>query len=402
MKKRNLAVLGGMVASVALVGSALPAQAFTPTISEVRYLPGPAESDWDDSWYDLALTPDASTAVFSTDSATFIVDVAANTATAIPGVSGGTYFLLDASGSYLYVVEGNDIFKVDMTSKTIVATWNDAAYDLSFDYLYFSADESSIFVLGRVGSFPNFAAAVAKVNLSTGAITQYESTNTGNYFGRAGYDATSGLMYIPTRDSATGSVRSLEVFDTAANTFTEIPWTDSGVPMDCDFQAGVLACVVEDTLVNYVATVDAAGEVASSVNVDDAVSNTDSVTLTPDGTRAYVFGDDGGLNNVEVIDVTTMSSVTVLNMLTDYQNVVRMAADAGQIWFTADYIRDYDGGYQVATFDPSTNPSGNNPQLADTGLDASTLTVMGVAIGAAGLLLLGFYVVRRRSVANAK
>jgi LPXTG-motif cell wall-anchored protein len=89
-------------------------------------------------------------------------------------------------------------------------------------------------------------------------------------------------------------------------------------------------------------------------------------------------------------------------MLTDYQNVVRMAADAGQIWFTADYIRDYDGGYQVATFDPSTNPSGNNPQLADTGLDASTLTVMGVAIGAAGLLLLGFYVVRRRSVANAK
>lgn len=397
MKKRYLAVLGGMVATVALMGSALPAQAFTPTISEVRYLPGPAEADWGDSWYDLALTPDASTAVFSTDSATFIVDVAANTATAIPGVSGGTYFLLDASGSYLYVFENNDIFKVDMASKTIVATWNDAAYDLNFDYIYFSADQSSIFVLGRVGSFPNFAAAVAKVNLTTGAVTQYESTETGTLTRRAGYDSTSGLMYIPTRDSATGLVASMTVFDTAANTFTEIPWTDSGVPMDCDSQAGVLACVVEDT-VNYVATVDAAGAVVSSVNVDDAVSNTDSVTLTPDGTRAYVYGDDGGLNNVEVIDMTTMSSVTVLNLLTDYQNVVRIAADAGQIWFTADYIRDFDGGYQVATFDAG----GSNPQLPDTGLDASTLTVTGVAIGAAGLLLLGFYVVRRRLVTNAK
>jgi LPXTG-motif cell wall-anchored protein len=88
----------------------------------------------------------------------------------------------------------------------------------------------------------------------------------------------------------------------------------------------------------------------------------------------------------------------VLNLSTEYQNVVRIAADAGQVWFTADYVRDYDGGYQVATFDAS----GSNPQLADTGLDASTLTVTGVAIGAAGLLLFGFYVVRRRSVANAK
>jgi hypothetical protein len=396
MKKRHLAVLGGVVASVALIGSALPAQAFSPTISEVRYLPGPAEADWGDSWYDLALTPDASTAVFSTDSATFIVDVAANTATEIPGVSGGTYFLLDASGSYLYVLENNDIFKVDMTSKTIVATWNDASYDLSFEYLYFSADQSSIFVLGRVGSFPNFAAAVAKVNLTTGAITQYESTNTGTLTGRAGYDATSGLMYVPTRDSAS-LVGSMTVFDTAANTFTELPWTDSGIPMDCDSQSGVLACVVDDTNF-YVAKIDAAGAVVSSVDVDSAVSDADNVTLTPDGTRAYVYGDDGGLNNVEVIDMTTMTSVIVLNLSTDYQNVVRMASEAGQIWFTADYIRDYDGGYQVATFDAG----GSNPQLADTGLDASTLTVTGVAIGAAGLLLLGFYVVRRRSVASAK
>jgi LPXTG-motif cell wall-anchored protein len=396
MKKRYLAVLGGMVASVALVGSALPAQAFTPTISEVRYLPGPAEADWGDSWYDLALTPDASTAVFSTDSATFIVDVAANTATEIPGVSGGTYFLLDASGSYLYVLENNDIFKVDMTSKTIVATWNDAAYDLAFDYMYFSADQSSIFVLGRVGSFPNFAAAVAKVNLTTGAITQYESTDTGTLIRRAGYDSTSGLMYIPTV-SADGLVGSMTVFDTAANTFTELPWTDSGIPMDCDSQSGVLACVVDDTNF-YVAKIDAAGAVVSSVDVDSAVSDADSVTLTPDGTRAYVYGADGGLNNVEVIDMTTMTSVIVLNLLTDYQNVVRMAADAGQIWFTADYIRDYDGGYQVASFDAG----GSNPQLPDTGLDAPTLTVTGVAIGAAGLLLLGFYVVRRRSVSHAK
>jgi hypothetical protein len=398
MKKRHFAVLGGMVASVALIGSALPAQAFTPTISEVRYLAGPPEADWDDSWDDLALTSDASTAVWSTSNAVFIVDVATNTATTIAGLTGGNV-LLDAVGAYAYVAEGTDVFKVDMTSKTIVATWNDAAYDLALQNMYLSADGSSLFILGPAGSFPNFAAAVAKVNLATGAITQYESTDTGNFLERAGYDTTSGLMYIPTRDSATGLVASLTVFDTAANTFTEIPWTDSGVPMGCDAQAGVLACVVEDT-VNYVATVDAAGAVVSSVDVDSAVSNTDSVTLTPDGTRAYVYGDDGngGLNNVEVIDVTTMSSVIVLNLSTEYQNVVRIAADAGQVWFTADYVRDYDGGYQVATFDAS----GSNPQLADTGLDASTLTVTGVAIGAAGLLLLGFYVVRRRLVANAK
>jgi len=396
MKKRYLAVLGGMVASVALVGSALPAQAFTPTISEVRYLAGPTDDQ--ESWYDLALTPDAATAVWSTDSGTWIVDVATNTATVVAGSSGGGELLLDASGSYAYIFENNDIFKVDMASKTIVATWNDVAYDTSAESVYFSADGSSILVLGRVGSFPNQAAAVAKVNLATGAITQHESTDTGNYIGRAGYDTTSGLLYIPTRDSATGFVASMTVFDTAANTFTEIPWTDAGVPRYCDFQAGVLACYVKTTTVNYIATVDAAGTVVSSVDVDSAVSNTDSVTLTPDGTRGYVYGDDGGFNNVEVIDMTTMTSVIVLNLLTDYQNVVRMAADAGEIWFTADYVRDYDGGYQVATFDAG----GSNPQLPDTGLDASTLTATGVAIGAAGLLLLGFYVVRRRSVANAK
>jgi len=400
MKKRYLAVLGGMVASVALVGSALPAQAFTPTISEVRYLAGPTDDG--ESWYDLALTSDAATAVWSTDSGTWIVDVATNTSTAVAGSTGGGELLLDSSGSFAYIFEDSDIFKVDMSSKVIVATWNDANYDLAVQSVYFSADASGIFAVGRVGSFPNQAAAVAKVNLATGDITQYESTDTGNYIGRAGYDRTSGLMYIPTRDSATGLVASMTVFDTAANTFTEIPWTDAGVPRDCDFQAGVLACYVKTTTVNYIATVDSTGAVVSSVDVDSAVSDTDSVTLTPDGTRAYVFGDDGGLNNVEVIDMTTMTSVTVLNLLTDYQNVVRMAADAGQIWFTADYVKDYDGGYQVATFDPSTNPSGSGPQLPDTGLDASTLTVTGVAIGAAGLLLLGFYVVRRRSVANAK
>ena len=402
MKNKSLVGLGALVASAAVLASALPAQAFTPTISEVRYLAGPTEDDWGDSWYGFALTSDAATAVWSTDSGTFIVDVASNTATTIAGSEGGNSLILDATGTYAYLAEEtggfgaqtNNVYKVDMATKAIVATWLvDTAGSNS--HMFFSADGSSLFVLGATGSWPNTEIAVAKVNLSSGAVTMYEEGNPGYYYGQPAYDTASGLIYIPTSDTATGTVWSWNVFDTASNTFSDLAWTDSGELSYCDFQSGVLACLVDDT-VDYVATIDATGGVVSSVNVDTAVSDADSVTLTPDGTQAYVYGDDGGFNNAELIDMTTMSSVLVLNMSIDYQNVVKMAPDAGQIWFTADYVRDYDGGYQVVQF---AEPKA---QLADTGLDSTATAVTAVSLGAAGVLLLGLYRARRRAATSAK
>jgi hypothetical protein len=403
MKQKSLLGLGALVASAAVLTNALPAQAFTPTISEVRYLAGPTEDYWSDSWYDLALTSDAATAVWSTDSATFIVDLASNTATTITGSDGGGGILLDATGTYAYLTEDvaslptdtSTVFKVDMATKSIVATWTDPAYNLGSPYMFLSADGSSLYLLGVTGSYPNMEHAVAKVNLSSGAITQYATGDPGYLMRQPAYDTASGLFYIPTVDTATGNVWSWNVFNTASNTFSDLAWTDSGELSYCDFQSGVLACLVDDT-VDYVATIDATGGVVSSVNVDTAVSDADSVTLTPDGTQAYVYGDDGDFNNVELIDLTTMSSVLVLNLSTDYQNVVRMAPDAGQIWFTADYVRDYDGGYQVVQF------AGPKATLADTGLDSRTTAVTTVALGAAGVLLLGLYRARRRVATSAK
>ena len=375
-------VAGVAICSLALlVSGASAAHAFIPTISEVRYLDGPA--DGGESWYDTALTSDASTAVWSTDSGTFIVDVATNSATQIVGSNGGNSLILDATETYVYLVEDRNVFKVSMATKAIVATWTDAAYTLIPSYMYLSADGASLYLLGLKGSYPNFDIVVAKVNLATGAFTEYESGNPGHYLSRAAYDTTSGLMYIPTRDIATGLDKTFTVFDTASNTFTELPWTDSGRATDCDYQSGVVACVVDDT-VDYVATIDASGAVVSSLNVDTAVSDTDSVTLTPGGTLAYVYGDNNAFNNVEVIDLTTMSSVIVLNLATEYQNQVKIAADAGEIWFTADYVRDYDGGYQVATFEEIGADSGSGEELAKTGANSEPV---GLLLTLGGLVL---------------
>jgi hypothetical protein len=383
-------VAGVAIGSLALlVSGASAAYAFTPTVSEVRYLESTGNSsDWDDSWYDLALTSDASTAVWSTDSGTYIVDVATNTATPIVGSDGGNRLILDATESFVYIAEGRNLFKVSMSTKAIVATWTDAAYTLAPSYLYLSADGASLFLVGRSGSYPNFENAVAKVNLATGAFTQYASGDPGHYMSRPAYDTTSGLIYIPTRDVATGLDQFFNVFDTASNTYTDLPWTDSGKPIDCDSQSGVVACMVDDT-VDYVATIDASGAVVSSLNVDTAVSRRNIVTLTPGGTLAYVYGDNEALNNVEVVDLTTMSSMAVLNLATRSANGVRIAADAGEIWFTADYVRDYDGGYHVATFEDIGADSGSGEGLANTGANpepVGLLLTLGGLVLAVGLV----------------
>lgn len=374
-------VAGVAIGSLALlVSGASAAYAFTPTVSEVRYLNG---TDGDESWYDTALSSNGSTVVWTADSGTYISDVATNTATRVDGIDGGTWLMFDATETFVYVAEGSNIHKVNMATKDIFATWTDAAYTLSPSFLYLSADGMSLYILGRNGSYPNFDNAVAKVHLGTGAFTQYASGDPGHFNSRAAYDTTSGLMYIPTKDTATGLDQFFNVFDTASNTFTELPWTDSGSPTDCDSQSGVVVCLVDDT-VDYVATIDASGSVVSSLNVDTAVSDADSVTLTPGGTLAYVYGDNGALNNVEVIDLTTMSSVIVLNLATEYQNQVKIAADAGEIWFTADYVRDYDGGYQVATFEEIGGDSGSGEGLAPTGANPEPV---GLLLSLGGLVL---------------
>jgi hypothetical protein len=374
-------VAGVAIGSLALlVSGASAAYAFIPTISEVRYLDGP---DGDESWYDTALSSNASTVAWTTDSGTYISDVATNTATRVDGIDGGTWLMFDATETFVYVAQGRNIHKVNMASKEIAATWTDAAYTLAPSYLYLSADGTSLIIIGRNGSYPNFENAVAKVNLASGAFTQYASGDPGNFMSRPAYDTTSGLIYIPTRDVATGLDQFFNVFDTNSNTFTDIPWTGSGMPIDCDSQSGVVACLVNDT-VDYLATIDASGAVVSSLNVDTAVSSTDSVTLTPGGTLAYVYGDNGAFNNVEVVDLTTMSSVMVLNLATEYQNQVKIAADAGEIWFTADYVRDYDGGYQVATFEEIGADSGSGEELAKTGANSEPV---GLLLTLGGLVL---------------
>jgi hypothetical protein len=236
------------------------------------------------------------------------VDVATNTATTINGSDGGGVIVLDATETYAYLAERaggfgvytEKVYKVDMATKAIVATWTvDTAGSNS--HMFFSADGSSLFVLGTSGSWPNTEIAMAKVNVSSGAVTMYEEGNPGYYYRQPAYDTASGLIYIPTVDTATGNVWSWNVFNTASNTFSDLTWTDSGELSGCDFQSGVLACLVDDT-VDYVATIDATGGVVSSLNVDTEVSDADSVTLTPDGTQAYVYGDDGNLNNAELIN----------------------------------------------------------------------------------------------------
>ena len=83
MKKKLLIGLGALVASAAVLASALPAQAYTPTVSGILYPPG---VDPGDTWVGGAVTSDAKTYVV-TDSnnpvGLWVIDVASNTATAV-------------------------------------------------------------------------------------------------------------------------------------------------------------------------------------------------------------------------------------------------------------------------------------------------------------------------------
>jgi hypothetical protein len=160
----------------------------------------------------------------------------------------------------------------------------------------------------------------------------------------------------------------------------------------CDSQSGEVVCIVSDT-VPYIATIDASGAPIAQLALDPAVSTIFRVTLTPDGSKAFVFGTNGGLGNIEPVDLATMSSLGIINTDLDTPNVVKMAPDAGQIWFTAKRFKDSNGGYQVLE-DPALIPQ---QSLALTGVDASAVTMTGTGILLVGFGFLIIVILRRRA-----
>ncbi len=393
MKKKLLVGVVSAAATIALLAIGMPAQAFTPTLSEVRVLNGPPS---DASIDGLAITSDAQTAVVVSDRRAWVVDVTSNVATEITGLTMASRVIMNSAETFAYVATGQfKVSKVDVATAAVVDTWTDATLGFFVEQMFLSADGLNIYAVGVSGSFPNIQPGVVKLDLTSGVISKFDAVNLG-VLRQAAFNAESGEIFIPYSSVAT----SFAVFDTASDSFTDIPWAAAGDLTGCDWQAGTMACLVEGT-VPYVATVSPSGAVESSLDVDVAVSNLVDIRVTPDGMRAYVLGDNGGFGAVQAVDLTDMSSVLVLDTLLEYPEVVALAPDAGQIWFYAYYAEDYNGGYQVVQF---ADPTGDEPQasLADTGVDASVAGVTAVVLCGVGVLLLGLYVARRRMSANVK
>jgi hypothetical protein len=378
---------------VALIGTALltlvalPAQAFTPTLSEVLYLPGVDPSgDFDD----LALSADATTALVISDGSAWVVNVTADSATEITGLDNPDRSILDGTATYGYITGGNDqVFKVNMATAAVVATWDDPALTFYGGDLYWSADGAHIYMVGGEGVYPNWQVAVAKITVATGAISQYTWSDLGYMPRQAAFDSEAGKIMIPYRDTATGLDVGLVMFNTTSNTFTDAPWVGDGQPIACDSRSGVVGCVVDDTN-DYIATINDSGAIVETLTLDSEVSDADTVGLTHDGALAYAYGSNGGLSNVEAVDLGSMTSVDIFNLSTEYTNQIRLAPDARQIWFTADYNADYDGGYQVVQYaDPNAGSGGSGEELAPTGgnaLIAGALAALSALALTAGLL----------------
>jgi hypothetical protein len=394
MKKKLLVGVGSAAATIALLAIGMPAQAFTPTLSEVRVLNGPPS---DESIDGLTITSEAQTAVVVSARRAWVVDVTSNVATEITGLTMASRVIMNSAETFAYVATGQfKVSKVDVATATVVDTWTDATLGFSVEQMFLSADGLNIYAVGVSGSFPNIRPGVVKLDLTSGVISKFDAVNLGA-LRQAAFNAESGEIFIPYSLSST---TSFAVFDTASESFTDIPWAAAGDLTGCDWQAGTMACLVEGT-VPYVATVSPSGAVESSLDVDVAVSNLVDIRVTPDGMRAYVLGDNGGFGAVQAVDLSDMSSVLVLDTLLEYPEVVALAPDAGQIWFYAYYAEDYNGGYQVVHF---ADPTSDEPQasLADTGVDASDGVVTAITIGTLGVVLVVLHLVRRRTAANAK
>jgi hypothetical protein len=378
-----------VIGALAITSIGLPAHAFTPTMSEVRFISGPAS---DDSLDGLALTSDAAAAVVLSGGDAWVVDVATNTSTSISTPYFAHSLIIDDSDTFAYIAESAGTYptytyqvsKVSLSNATVVSTWPDADFTFAPQHMFWSADALHIYMVGNVGNYPNYSVAVAKLNVGTGAITQqvWGDGDPGYRANQPAFDTVSGKIMIPYSDVDTGLVTGFTVYNTATDTVTDIPWVGDSALIACDSQSGVVACLVDDTE-PYIATINSSGAVVTSLDLNSAVVDAQYVRLTPDASQAYVYGEDGdsSVGNVEVIDLTLMSSVMVFYTTMDYPNLVVMAPDAGQIWFTADYIEDYNGGYRVVQFaDVNLADTGPNPAIGGA---LSALSVLALAVGVA-------------------
>ena len=387
MNRKFFVGLGTAVAATIMATIALPAQAYIPTLSEVRVLNGPAS---DDEVEGLALFADAETAVI-TGSGAWVVDVSSNDATEISGLAAASVVILDATETYAYVATGSfELTKVDVATASVVDTWSDGAVDLNAEQLFLSADGGTLFAVGLTGSNPNFTTGVVEVDLSTGAMTQFDYASAGPPPRQAAYLAQLGYIVIPRPYDPT----NLVLFDIQSDSFTGLTFGGTGEVSQCDSQNGVLACIVEDS-VPYVATVESSsGEVVTALDLTVDAYNLNAITLTPDGTQAYILvSDSPGMGSLEVVDITNMTSLTTMSTSLEYPERVAIAADAGQIWFFAYYAEDYNGGYQVMQYaDPNSSSGGSGEELANTG--ASTV-ITGSLVALSALAIAAGVVSRR-------
>jgi len=405
--KNSLKVLAGVAAAALVLGSS-PAFAATPTLSEVRVLPGPdASNDWKTS----ALTPDGNTALISDGSGVWVDNVFTGASVEVTPVAADVYsMLVDSTGTYAYLPkEVGDypnytyqILKVDIASASVVATLTDPDLTRADGQMLWAADGASFYLIAYTGSYPNYETTVFEIDASTGATTAYGSVDLGYFPGTAAFDPTSGRMFIPQAPlNGGGATFHFLAFDTSTNTFSNVAYSGTGTSSACAFAAGVLACAFDDTT-PYLATFDASGAVTGTLTLDPAVDSAEAFALSALGTLGFVYGQaSGSFNSIEVVDMTTLTSIDVLDTLLDYCNVIMMDPSHQAIWFTADYIADYDGGYQVLTYAeapaPGPGPTPDpEPVLANTGIDSSAAMMAATGLLFAGLSVVAIVAIRRR------
>lgn len=402
--KNSLKVLAGVAAAALMLGSS-PAFAATPTLSEVRVLPGPdAGNDWKTS----ALTPDGNTALISDGSGVWVDNVVTGASVEVTPVVADVYsMLVDATGTYAFMPKqvGDypnytyQILKVDIASASVVATWTDPDLTSADGQMLWAADGASFYLISSTGSYPNYETTVFEIDASTGATTAYGSVDIGYSPGStSAFDPATGRMFIPQSPMNGGTFHFL-VFDTSTNSFSNVSYAGTGETSACAFAAGVLACAFDDTT-PYLATFDASGAVTGTLTLDPAVDGAEAFALSALGTLGFVYGQaSGSFNSIEVVDMTTLTSIDVLDTLLDYCNIIMMDPSHQAIWFTADYIANYDGGYQVLTYEeaPAPGPApGPEPVLANTGIDTNAAMMAATGLLFAGLSVVAIAVIRRR------
>jgi len=401
-------LLAGLIAGAALLGSALPAQAspsraaaVTGTLSGVQYVNGPGGPADGDDFDAVALTPDGTTAVVISDDV-YITDVATNTSTKITSTSGYGEVLMDATGTYAYAIQGTygqpySVSKINVSNKSIVSTWSAGSNTYTFWGMHWSVDHSTILLDGSTGTYPNYDISVSKLKISDGTITQFSAGQSGVFSGDGAVLEASGELWLPTRDAGSNTGLPFTVFNPATNTFRTVAWAGPGYVYACDALSSSLVCIGNDGA-PWIATIDSSGAVVTTARLS-GITDLGSVDLSPDGSQAYVFGNGtGSTAAIEELTVPSLTSVEVFPTVLSDAGYVAFAPQAHKIWFTADYIKNYGGGYQVLTYSSSGGATTPTPALAATGFDSSTLSMAGGGILAAGLALVLVSFVRRRAV----